>query len=245
MTGVNEADIDAERKRRNYEYQLRWRRENPDKIRAYGKRAYEKDIEKSRSVGREGNRRRRVERPEYDAEIARRYRQRHPEKTAEIAKRFYWAHRDDLAEENRKWRAAHPEYGKERRRLLLIENPNLDAEQYAKNKVRLQASAKQWRKDNPDGAREISRRNFNRRRAKKAMSSEHYTIAEIKELRRKSGGKCAYCKSKGRMTIDHIVALASGGSNGIRNIQFLCKSCNASKQDSDPIEFARKRGLLL
>lgn len=41
-----------------------------------------------------------------------------------------------------------------------------------------------------------------------------------------------------RMTSDHIIALANGGSNGVENRQPMCEDCNSLKSDYDTIEDA-------
>lgn len=40
---------------------------------------------------------------------------------------------------------------------------------------------------------------------------------------------CALCGSSERLEIDHIKPVAHGGSNHLRNLQVLCRPCNASK----------------
>jgi 5-methylcytosine-specific restriction endonuclease McrA len=41
-------------------------------------------------------------------------------------------------------------------------------------------------------------------------------------------GKCAICdeKLKQKFEVDHIKPLASGGTNDVKNLQLLCKSCH-------------------
>ena len=50
--------------------------------------------------------------------------------------------------------------------------------------------------------------------------------------------QCQSCGKKNtetKLNIDHIVALANGGSNDISNLQVLCSKCNQKKKaDVDP-----------
>lgn len=234
-----------EQKQRRREYHARWAKANPDKVRQYQKKHYDNHIDQRRKEGRERNRIRRLENPNYDMEVQKRYCERHPDRVRAAAKKAYATNRDAILAYIKKWRADNPDYQKQHYLKRLARNPRLNADRYAKDKNRMQRKAAEWRKTNPDSAREINNRNHHRRRGEIAASSEHYTLAEIRELKKKAGGKCAYCGKRGRTTIDHIKALSRGGTNAIRNIQFLCKSCNSSKQDRDAIEFARSRGLLL
>ncbi len=85
------------------------------------------------------------------------------------------------------------------------------------------------------------------RRARKKLAEGRHTSADVARIRSNQRDKCAYCKTplKGGGHVDHIIALSKGGSNWPRNIQLLCKRCNLSKRDSDPIDFMQSRGLLL
>lgn len=46
-----------------------------------------------------------------------------------------------------------------------------------------------------------------------------------------AAGRCAWCGATKRLTVDHIVPLVAGGSNRLRNLQCLCRSCNLAKGD--------------
>jgi 5-methylcytosine-specific restriction endonuclease McrA len=74
-----------------------------------------------------------------------------------------------------------------------------------------------------------------------------HTADELKALFQRQRGKCAYCVKSIRdgYHVDHVVALAKGGSNWITNISLACAKCNTSKGAADPIEFARRNGRLI
>lgn len=42
-------------------------------------------------------------------------------------------------------------------------------------------------------------------------------------------GRCANCGSSELLEYDHVIPLALGGSNDVRNLQLLCADCNRSK----------------
>ena len=45
------------------------------------------------------------------------------------------------------------------------------------------------------------------------------------------GGRCAQCGATQYLEFDHIVPHAKGGNNGDKNVQLLCRGCNAKKSD--------------
>lgn len=68
-----------------------------------------------------------------------------------------------------------------------------------------------------------------KRRARKRNATGNYTYTEFKALCERYGNICLCCHQSKKLTADHVVPLVSGGTNGIENIQPLCKSCNSKK----------------
>lgn len=48
---------------------------------------------------------------------------------------------------------------------------------------------------------------------------------------RRDEGKCVKCGSRENLEYDHIIPIAKGGSNTVRNIELLCEKCNRDKKD--------------
>lgn len=57
--------------------------------------------------------------------------------------------------------------------------------------------------------------------------------AVVTRVWKAAGGVCAACQSTEKLELDHILALANGGTNAETNLQFLCEPCNRSKGDRD------------
>jgi hypothetical protein len=55
------------------------------------------------------------------------------------------------------------------------------------------------------------------------------------EVLRRDNHTCRYCRSvENPLTIDHVVPVALGGSDGPENLVACCKDCNAGKSSSSP-----------
>jgi 5-methylcytosine-specific restriction endonuclease McrA len=79
-----------------------------------------------------------------------------------------------------------------------------------------------------------------RRRNAKRKSNGVYLITK-KELQRLNRGPCFYCGATEQITIDHIIAIARGGVDGIGNLVPACKSCNSQKRELTIMEWKLKK----
>jgi holliday junction DNA helicase RuvB len=52
-----------------------------------------------------------------------------------------------------------------------------------------------------------------------------------REVWRRDNGRCVKCSSRKNLEYDHIIPVAEGGSNTVRNIELLCEVCNRAKSD--------------
>lgn len=103
-----------------------------------------------------------------------------------------------------------------------------EKERQARNPHRV----RQWREAHPESARLINQRASQRRRAKKSNAEGSHTEAEWRSLVSEFEERCVCCGEHfglERLTKDHIVPLALGGSDFIENIQPLCARCNSKK----------------
>ncbi len=70
----------------------------------------------------------------------------------------------------------------------------------------------------------------NKRRALKYASEKRLSLPEWERIKAEYRYVCACCLQKVKLTIDHIIPLSKGGSDGYENIQPLCITCNQKKR---------------
>jgi hypothetical protein len=115
---------------------------------------------------------------------------------------------------------------KEKRRLYQVE--------YRKTERRRHALLKYTHSEH--GRANILRNTRRRRARKKQGVASGYTVAELKEHFGRFGNCCAYCGDQSeKLTLDHFIAIASGGSDCLGNAVPACQWCNASKNNRDPL----------
>ena len=68
-----------------------------------------------------------------------------------------------------------------------------------------------------------------RRAMRMELAPGRHTTQEWRQIMQRDGWKCLRCGSMKRLTKDHVVPIARGGSNDASNLQTLCHSCNSWK----------------
>ncbi len=184
--------------------------------------------------------------------VANAYKEKYKKALAEKVRIQRVADPEKFRERYRRWQKKHPEYkrsessralanvrakawananaGKVRRLKNARRAANREAQRaqarayYAAHKDVVLGYKRKWRVKNPTAkAEEHNRRRAVRIRAAGRCSSEQL-VARIAYY----GGCCAYCGGVYN-TIDHVVALACGGTNWPANLRPACKRCNSSK----------------
>lgn len=99
---------------------------------------------------------------------------------------------------------------------------------------RKKESEKKWNSSNPDKLKESCRR----RRARRLGADGEYSHKQFREMCVLYGNVCLCCGASGvPLAADHVVPLTKGGSNGIENIQPLCRSCNSKKSNRHSTDY--------
>ena len=174
---------------------------------------------------------------EYMRAWKRRDRVAHPEKYRAIWAEERARYREQRMEQMKAWRARNPDKVREantkrectgRKRVYPPRQPH--EERLRKQRI----LGRLWSKRNP----ELKLLAQHRRRTRLFGLTEHYTLAEWRELVRLDGGACAYCgRTDLPLTRDHIRPLTRGGSDRISNIFPACDSCNKRKHTKTLYEF--------
>ena len=159
-----------------------------------------------------------------------------PERAREYDKKYRAKKRDFVLASAKAWRERNPE--KVRAIGIAYRQANLD-----KVRAACRKATREWKAANPEKARAA----VIVRRARELGASGTFNADDVRLLMRLQKGKCPVCLStiRDKYHIDHVLPLASGGTNDRLNIQLLCPDCNLSKNASHPIDFMQRRGFLL
>lgn len=95
---------------------------------------------------------------------------------------------------------------------------------YEENRVRHLAASSAWAAANPENKRLAAQRRRERKTNAKGFATPEQIAARVAYY----GGCCAYCGGPYE-ELDHVVALAAGGSAWPSNLRPSCRSCNRRK----------------
>jgi 5-methylcytosine-specific restriction endonuclease McrA len=97
----------------------------------------------------------------------------------------------------------------------------------------------------PDNPIELRNRKLRSERLRAARLIGRHTKEQWEALKQEFANRCVWCgRYVSHLTKDHIIPLYQGGSDGIENIQPLCRQCNSSKTaaQTDWAEYRRLHG---
>lgn len=135
--------------------------------------------------------------------------------------RIYAADPQKYIEKAAAWKAANPDRKRELGRNRWRTNPEVRAKQ------------RMWRRANPLRLRAYAAQH----RAWKRAAAGKFSGADWKSTVSDFNGRCAYCLKPGPLEIEHMTPLSRGGRHAADNIVPACRSCNASKYTSTPLEW--------
>jgi 5-methylcytosine-specific restriction endonuclease McrA len=156
------------------------------------------------------------------AEKARVYNAARKEEMNATSRAYYAAHKKEINARSRAYKTANKE-------ALAAKKRTYDAA----HKVELAVKYRAYRLAHP----EIVAANQARHWARQAGASVNdLTAAQWEEIKAAYGHRCVYCgRTMQRLTKDHIVPLAKGGTHTFSNIVPACQSCNSKKGAGAPL----------
>lgn len=172
----------------------------------------------------ERSRRYRENNPEKFKATQDRYNQRHPERRKEISRSFYARNAESEKARSIRWREKNREKARAHSR-----------KSWSKNREKNLAKSRAYMANNPEKALHYQ----SNRRARLANAKSYKVLP--RELKALKNRPCVMCGSKENIHIDHIIPISRSGTNGIGNLQSLCKTCNLSKGTKTMMEWRISR----
>lgn len=88
-----------------------------------------------------------------------------------------------------------------------------------------------------DASKERVKRYRERRKQSGLPQQHHVTHKQRAAILAKTGGKCGYCGTTEKITIDHMVPVGRGGTDDPDNLMPACRPCNSDKRDMTHDEY--------
>lgn len=142
--------------------------------------------------------------------------------------------------------AANPQVARQRVRAWNDRNPGRASERNAawvraypekkvsdrrwrkENRDRIDANSARWKEANPERARLSRCLRSHRRRERLAQTGGRATVSQIMARIAYYGGRCWMCGAPWQC-IDHVIAIARGGTGWASNLRPACDDCNRRK----------------
>ncbi len=214
-----------DQRKRKQEYMAQWRAENKEYMREYEKKKYYDDVEASRAKSRQ-------------------WRKENYDKALEIGKKSDAKRRSRHSLYTKEWREHNKERCKAQRRNRYNKHRESElkanskycknnaarinrnqARRYEKNPERFKKRVKAWQKANPDKVKLILKACRTRRKKANGKTTPTQLQARIDYY----GGCCAYCGAEFQH-VDHVIAIALGGTAWPANLRPACSKCNLKKK---------------
>jgi 5-methylcytosine-specific restriction endonuclease McrA len=179
---------------------------------------------------RANDKKKREAKPEKYASYSTAWLKRNPD----YPKEHYYANREELLAKSKAWREANVDLRRERRQAEYYADVEKSRELAraarkklkAKNPDAFKASAKRFKANNKDKVNADT----HRRRARIKGGGGSYTRADWQAILERYQHTCPCCGKTGeKLTVDHVIPVAMGGSSNPDNLQPLCRFCNNSK----------------
>lgn len=160
----------------------------------------------------------------------RRYRENNPDKISERKRAYVLNNPEAERLRKRKWEEINRDRVREAERRRVAADPERYRENYRRyserHPDRRRESRRRWEQANPE---KVNAKNQRRRERMREVGGK-YSAAEFKSLCDRYDNRCLACgRQDVKLTADHVIPLAQGGSNDISNVQPLCLSCNSIK----------------
>jgi 5-methylcytosine-specific restriction endonuclease McrA len=161
---------------------------------------------------------------------SRRWQAENRDRAVELSRQYYRANRVRLLQQQRQYWEKNKERGCARRRQY-----------YRDNLEREKAAMRAWYDANRERVVELVRQRKSRIRAGRRVALRPLTADQRRRRFALWRDRCAYCNAADRLTVDHVLALISGGLDEADNVAPACVTCNSGKGTRPVEEWFRRQ----